>query len=304
MATSLLLIELVPVVLTVGAAFAAGWWAHWYRVRRRVARDQRERRLTQDVLANLHALIDNVSAEMDKHGDTLAEVNEGLTLAVTDEPRTVAASLTKLLVANAKVRERLEVAESRLDDQARTLDVHAAESRTDSLTQLASRHTFDYELCRCFAAYRRQERGFSIVLLDLDGFQGWNERFGRLSGDRVLARLGVILRDNSREMDLAARYGGDEFAMILPGTRLMDASDAADRIRELVAGTVFAYEDEQTRLTLSAGTAEVGMEDSVTTLLARAEAALRQAETAGGNQVCFHDGVRVDQYAGEPQPVG
>jgi diguanylate cyclase len=273
--------------------FSLGWSAHRYTVRRRLARGRRERRLARDVLASLRSVIENVSAEVDEHGEMLSEVNEGLALAVSDEPRVVAAALTKVLVANTKMRGRLAAAESRLGQQARVLAVRAAEARTDSLTQLANRRAFDSDLRRCFAAYRRQKRIFSVVLLDIDGLAHGNDCHGRSWGDRALARVGAILRDKSREMDLVARFGEDEFAMILPGTSLADATKAAERVCAAVAESVRCQEDEPLRLTLSAGVAEAGMEDSIATLLERTDAALRQSKTAGGNQAHYHDGAAV-----------
>jgi len=284
--TSLSLLNFTVVLLIAAIGSAAGWWAQRYWARRQEQHSDDDRRLTQDVLTKVLALVDHVSAEMGEHGDYLAEVNESLAVAVTDETKMVAASLAKLLVANSKMRERLTLAESRLREQSHAIESHAGESRIDSLTRLVNRRAFDDEVRRAFAAYRRQGRVFSIVLLDLDHLTQWNDRFGHPSGNRLLARVAAMVRDNAREMDLGASAGGGRFAILLPGTALADAVMVAQRIR----GAVARSEGEEASMTLSGGAAQVRSEDSVRTLIARADAALAAAKSAGRNNVHFHDG--------------
>jgi diguanylate cyclase len=294
MSTSfLLLLDLAFVALIIGVGFIGGWCAHWYEARRRLEHSQRDHQMAQAVLGNLQRLIDSVSADMGQHSSCLAEVNEGLAVAVRDETELVATALTKLLMANSKLRERLESAESLLMEQAETIETHATEARTDALTGLVNRRAFDDEINRCFSAYRRQGRTFSIVLLDLDHFKKWNDSFGHQAGDQLLTRVAAILQDNAREMDLVARYGGEEFALILPGTTLPDATLVAERIRNTIAQTNFGTDKEEASMTISAGTAEVGPEDSTTTLVSRADTALYQAKASGRNCAHFHDGMLI-----------
>jgi len=293
MTSILLLLDLAFVALIVVIGFIGGWCAHWYEARRRLEHSRRDHQTAQEVLGNLQRLIDNVSADMGEHSDYLAEVNEGLAVAVRDETQLVATALTKLLVANSKLRERLESAEALLMEQAETIETHATEARTDALTGLVNRRAFDDEINRCFAAYRRQGRTFSVVLLDLDHFKKWNDTYGHQSGDQVLARVAAILRDNAREMDLVARYGGEEFALILPGTTLPDATLVAERARTTIAETNFGTDEEEAPMTISAGTAEVSTEDSATTLVSRADTALYQAKASGRDCAHFHDGVLI-----------
>lgn len=139
----------------------------------------------------------------------------------------------------------VDVTEQRsLEEQLR----HQASS--DSLTGLSNhRRLFEVlhaEICRS----NRTAREFSLVLLDLDGLKQVNDRFGHLTGDRALCRLGEILKDCCRSIDTAARHGGDEFALVLPETGIAAATLVARRICDLVA-----RETEEPALSVSVGIA-------------------------------------------------
>jgi two-component system, cell cycle response regulator len=159
----------------------------------------------------------------------------------------------------------VDVTEQRsLEDQLR----HQASS--DSLTGLSNhRRLFEVlhaEICRS----NRTAREFSLVLLDLDGLKQVNDRFGHLTGDRALCRLGEILKDCCRSIDTAARHGGDEFALVLPETGLAAATLVARRICELLAKEI-----EEPALSVSVGIASHPKDAaSIGTLLYAADRAL------------------------------
>ncbi len=144
------------------------------------------------------------------------------------------------------------------------------QASSDSLTGLANhRRLFDV-LQAEIGRSNRTAREFSLVLLDLDGLKGINDRFGHLIGDRALCRLGQILRDCCRSIDTAARHGGDEFALVLPETGIADATIVARRICDLLA-----RETEEPALSVSAGIATLPKDaDTIGTLLYAADRAL------------------------------
>jgi diguanylate cyclase len=163
-------------------------------------------------------------------------------------------------------------------DQNRAL--HAL-NRTDQLTALANRrhweHTADTEYHRC----ERSGRPAALLMIDLDGFKTINDCFGHAFGDEVLRRVGLAIGGCLREIDTAARFGGDEFAVVLPEAREDAAMAVAARIRAAVAAQVF----ERAPLlhcTASIGVAEVARSDGgLDGWLERADRALYQAKAAG-----------------------
>ncbi len=180
----------------------------------------------------------------------------------------------------------------RLGTARQILDADAllAEARTDALTGLKNRRAFNEELNRQFAQRQRQGIVFSLLLIDLDQFKQVNDTHGHPAGDLVLQTVADLLTKTLREMDLVYRYGGDEFAVICPGSRLREAATAAERIRQAVERTPVQLGDGSNSLTLSVGVAEVGGSEIADGLLQRTDEALYAAKHAGRNRVRQSDG--------------
>jgi len=161
--------------------------------------------------------------------------------------------------------------QARLFDQVRTLAI------SDPLTGLANYRrligVIESELDRS----RRTRRPFSIVLLDMDGLKSINDRYGHLVGSRALVRLSKILRNHSRAIDTPARYGGDEFALVLPEAPRETAARVSGRVRERLAG-----EAEEPALSVSAGIAAYPEDgDTAEKLLGAADRALYRMKHRG-----------------------
>ena len=161
------------------------------------------------------------------------------------------------------------------------------EARTDALTNLPNRRAFDTELPRRLAEAKRYGRPLSLIFLDIDHFKTINDEHGHLVGDYVLANLAAVIAETVREVDLPARFGGEEFAVILPSTGLSQAWDVMQRLVVTVAESVFWFEGIQLQATMSAGLAEARPDDNGPSLLERADAALFLAKAGGRNQGCF-----------------
>ena len=172
-------------------------------------------------------------------------------------------------------------------------------SITDGLTGVfVRRHfleRFNEELKRSI----KNNYKLCVIMLDIDYFKSYNDTFGHLVGDVTLREVSRIIKESVRKVDLISRYGGEEFAIVLPETDLVGGVDAAERIRSAVAGERFSVYDEETRVTVSIGVASFpenmplsGGEfysDLAFDLLHKADQALYKAKQAGRNRVVAAD---------------
>ncbi|WP_088329371.1 GGDEF domain-containing protein [Lacimicrobium sp. SS2-24] len=154
-------------------------------------------------------------------------------------------------------------------------------AETDSLTGLHNREKLDRELEQIFTDALQHEDGFSLMLLDLDHFKQINDQFGHLEGDKVLAELSDSLRTHMRQQDLLARWGGEEFVVVLPKTGIDNAAELAERLRSRIAATSIHGH----HLTISIGVAQYQAGDTIPLLLERTDQALYEAKHKGRNRV-------------------
>lgn len=169
-------------------------------------------------------------------------------------------------------------------------------SRIDSKTGLLNAGTWEREAAAEVARAVRTRTPLALALVDIDHFKAVNDTFGHLAGDRALNAIARTFRIFLREYDLIGRFGGEEFAFLLPQTKAVDAYGIAERIREHVASTPLDVGDltdgGHVRVTLSIGVAALGANWStstgsqITDLLAAADRALYQAKRAGRDRVC------------------
>lgn len=161
----------------------------------------------------------------------------------------------------------------------------------DALTQLYNRRHFSEIIDKEIARALRRKRPLTLCIIDVDLFKPINDRYGHIAGDSVLRQLGDIMRSHVRGDDIAARIGGEEFAVLLPETDEDAAQNFAERLRHAVASTTFQISDATPKqLTVSIGVAALAPErETRSTLMAAADAALYLAKQAGRN------GVRVNR---------
>jgi diguanylate cyclase (GGDEF)-like protein len=157
----------------------------------------------------------------------------------------------------------------------------------DGLTGLFNRRIFDETLAQ--QAKSPNMRPVSLLLFDIDNFKQVNDTFGHQSGDQVLKSFARILKESCRGHDLIARFGGEEFAIILSQTKAATAHAIAQRIRNRLAKTVFTFGGRQIRITASIGLATCQKGDTIFTanLVKQADQALYQAKRTGKNKVCM-----------------
>ncbi len=188
-----------------------------------------------------------------------------------------------LVVLSERVRSHNQFIAERIGDW-RQSELNAT---TDALTGLGNRHameeTFPRELLRCAA----DEHPVSLVMIDVDQFKTFNDQFGHVAGDRALSAVAHVLKSQFRTRDLLARYGGDEFAVLLPEVGEEEALAVAERIRIAVCGKTSDGSDSLIRVPVqvSIGVAELEAQGTYESLLRSADAALYRAKDAGRNTV-------------------
>jgi diguanylate cyclase (GGDEF)-like protein len=181
--------------------------------------------------------------------------------------------------------EQLEIANRRLNEVNKRLEEVAT---TDGLTGLANK---THWLSRLEFEVMRAKRGghdLSLLMLDVDHFKHYNDSNGHLAGDRLLAELANLMTGNLRSIDIAGRFGGEEFGIALPDSNQKSALKAAEKIRKEVEQTKFPNQENQPggNLTVSIGVAELDPDkDDTNDLIEKADSALYRAKNAGRNRV-------------------
>jgi diguanylate cyclase len=295
----LIIVDLLYGLTTAFLGAAVAWflcWSHFHRQARR--EDSVQGRHAAEVLTRLQELATRVAIDVDEHSTQMGEINDRLTAPGQHDPAVIVDVVARLIQTNQQMQQKLVTTEDRLRDQAQQIQFHVAEARTDALTLLANRRAFDDELARRIAEFRRHRRTFSLIMVDVDRFKTFNDTHGHQTGDEVLRGVAKLLRRKMREMELVARFGGEEFAIVLPGTNLGDASRAALRAGEAIAKNSFRFEEKELRVTVSLGVAEVRGEEDGALLIARADKALYAAKEGGRNCAYRHDGETVARVAG------
>ena len=211
----------------------------------------------------------------------LLVIHQGVLWEMVDASHDFAKNLLVVLSERVRSHNRV-IAESY--GELKKFERHA---KTDALTGLSNRHameeTFQREINRCV----QDERPVALIMIDVDNFREFNDKFGHIAGDRVLSAVASILQRQFRPRDLLVRYGGDEFAVMLPEVDVDLAMTIAERVRQAVSGDTEETVDSliQIPVNISMGVAELQKSSTLSTLIREADAALYRAKHAGRNAV-------------------
>ncbi|MBE3071882.1 MAG: GGDEF domain-containing protein, partial [Acidobacteria bacterium] len=178
----------------------------------------------------------------------------------------------------------LALAREQLDERAQEL-AHAA--AVDPLTGLFNRRYFETRIAEEIQRARRYGLDLALLIVDADDFKGLNDRLGHLAGDRVLKMMADVLRRSVRAFDVCTRFGGEEFAILMPGSDVKSATHSAERIRHRV--DTYRFEEDlltpQVHPTISVGVAVLSADVTAQDLIGRADRALYRAKADGKNCV-------------------
>ena len=267
-------------------------------------RDRSERHEAHEALARLCSLVSQMSTDINEHMNLIEEIQTELNLSWAEDPDALIRAIVRLADTNKATQGRLASAERKLREEAQEIASHACEARTDALTLLPNRRAFDEELARRIAEANRLDRHLCAVMIDIDRFKHLNDQFGHPAGDEVLQTVGGVLGRAIRQMDLVARYGGDEFAALMPASSFEEARYGARRIRNVIENAVVHFGDRTLQVTASIGLAERLPGEDGLSLIKRADNALYASKKAGRNCIHWHDGKQTQPVSNnETSPV-
>ena len=163
----------------------------------------------------------------------------------------------------------------------------------DALTNLNNRRQFELRLGQEIATTKRQNNPLCAMMIDVDFFKKVNDTYGHASGDAVLKGVASIIKSALRESDIPSRYGGEEFAVLLPYTHIQEAQIVGERLRKAVESSPIPINDENSdiksiKVTISMGLAEFNNNETGEELFERADKALYEAKKGGRNRVCVN----------------
>lgn len=204
---------------------------------------------------------------------------------IVQETRSMQQSAARSRDDMVSLRSKVEESEREIERLQTELTETSKLVRHDQLTGALNRKGLQENLEKEVARMRRREGSLCIALLDVDNFKALNDSLGHQAGDQALVHLANVIRDTLRPQDSLARYGGEEFLIMLPDTRLEDGVAATTRLQRALTRKFFLHESEQKLITFSAGVAQIYLDESPETTIARADRAMYQAKRAGKNRV-------------------
>jgi diguanylate cyclase (GGDEF)-like protein len=187
-----------------------------------------------------------------------------------------------------------EAIKSDIHKQQSLLQEYMEAAMTDGLTGLANRQSLDRTLAVALKRFNPERTRLSLIMIDIDHFKSFNDRFGHQAGDAVLRCMSDRMAEFFKDRGFPARYGGEEFAVMISGQGLDEADRLAEQFRQLMSETTCEFRDQQFGITISAGVTEARAGDTADSLLRRADLALYSAKKMG------RDCIWVSVSDGEP----
>jgi diguanylate cyclase len=248
----------------------------------------------------LRHIIVNVQNEFERSGGNLSSYAKTLNrfadiLGTSTPPERMSAEVKRVIDDTQTMEESQQRLESNMshilsevESLRKELEQVKEESLTDALTGISNRKAFDAALEHTVHSAREQRTPFCILLADIDRFKQFNDTYGHLVGDKVLRFVASTLKRCLKGKDMAARFGGEEFAVILPQTALIGAEAIAEQIRQAVSSGVLKETSngrEYGKVTISIGIAQFRWNELPNELIQRTDRALYLAKDRGRNRV-------------------
>ena len=214
--------------------------------------------------------------------DMAVIVKEGVKVTpVTDLDKNVEEYFDRL-TQNQKELQKQRIATKTL---TKKLEESEAKALVDSLTEVLNRNAYNMEIVQLVHEFKRYNEKWALLVLDIDHFKSFNDKYGHKTGDKVLKSVAATVTKSIRASDNIFRYGGEEFVVILSRVDIQATSKLAEKTRKEIEKSIYIYEDKKLKVTVSIGAAVMTEKDTETTLFERADKALYRAKDNGRNQV-------------------
>jgi diguanylate cyclase len=241
-------------------------------------------------LGEIAATTDNYQKKIDLYSKQIAEAKDAGKLnrileEVIKETRIAQSEALRSRDAILAARKNVEEAEARIHNLEAKLEQMSELVREDQLTGSLNRRGLEDVLEREMARADRRHSPLCIAMLDLDDFKKINDQYGHTAGDEALIHLVRVIKDTLRTMDVIARFGGEEFLIVLPDTGKDEAVQTITRVQRELTKQIFMHNHTRLLMTFSAGVALRAEGEDQTTLIKRADTALYQAKKTGKNRV-------------------
>ena len=226
------------------------------------------------------------SEKMHDYGDKLSEAKN--LAQIQNMVQEIIGDTHKMAASSQLLNQKLDEATSQIETLSKKLEKTEREVFLDALTGINNRKAFDLKLKELCEGFEQEDGLFSIIMLDIDYFKKFNDQYGHQIGDEVLSLVGWLLRENLKGKDFPSRYGGEEFIILLPNTKMEKACIVAEHIREIISKKKLKIKrtgQDLGNITVSVGVSQMHRQDSAASVVARADAALYLAKDSGRNAV-------------------
>lgn len=250
------------------------------------------KKLSAEVTANLK-LLGSAAVSTKQYETSLGSAEKKLELAsevpeAQSAVNALIAATREMAQTNAELVSNLNASRAQVEEMEQCLKLVREESSKDALTGLTNRKRFDLRLNEEILKVTQNGQPLSLLVLDVDHFKKFNDKFGHLAGDAVLRFVSSCIQSNIKGRDVAARFGGEEFTVVLIDTEIANATKLADQIRAMINSKELIRKSSGENLgfiSVSVGVAEYQPDDSAESLFGRADECLLFAKRAGRNRV-------------------
>jgi diguanylate cyclase len=251
--------------------------------------------MLRKILLSLAVIIQRADQATTESNQTLGDVRN--TIKGMDLPKDLSEvhmllmrEIDRMITGNSTLKQELSRSQDDLANQRKQIEELRSAARMDGLTQLANRAYFDEKILEMVKINKRYNDIFSLLLVDVDNFKEVNDKYGHQAGDRILKGVAFNLRSTLRESDFVARFGGDEFAILLFKSDSKSAVEVAFKLCHAQQENRFLMDGVNIKVTISIGVAEADVKDTPETLFKRADQALLCAKSEGRNGVRYQSG--------------